>query len=475
LVSDGGALLWQDRCWLENADNRQKFIDTARELAVRLTHIELLAIVERERTPAPTLRADGAAPLPTARTAADLLARDFPAPRYAVEGLLAEGVSVLAGRPKLGKSWLALALSVAVAAGGRALGSIPVERGPVLYLALEDGERRLQTRLRLVLRGEPAPPGWHYQTAWPTVDDGGVPALAAWLAAHPDCRLVVIDTLKRIRPRERVGASLYGQDYDALAPLADLAREHRVCILVVHHTRKAAADDMLDMVSGSTGLTAAADAVLVLQRARGQADATLAVTGRDIEERELALQRDSLTMGWTLMGDAADYRLSNERRAILDVLRAAGRMLTPREAADALGKGDQYGAVKKLMWTMAMDGTLRSDGGRYGLPDRDGNGGNPVTRRPDSPAAGGPLPVTASRPPGNPPTLTIARTDGQEGPAVTAVTAVTNIGGAPADRGCAVCGERATHRNGARRHCARHARLAPGGLAFPLADDPTVA
>jgi len=260
------------------------------------------------------------------KTAADLLAREFLPPRYAVEGLIVEGLSLLVGKPKLGKSWLGLAMSVAVAAGGYVLGTLRAEQGEALYLALEDGDRRLQGRLRAVLGDAGAPAGWHYVTAWPTLDEGGIEMLQEWLTAHPQCRLVVIDTFKRVRPKERGNLSAYGQDYDALVPLADLARAYRLALVAVHHTRKAAADDVLDTVNGSTGLAAAADAVLVLQRARGQVEATLSVTGRDIEERELALRFDPTLMAWTLVGDAEVLRREREdagRRADDDWLRAA--------------------------------------------------------------------------------------------------------------------------------------------------------
>jgi hypothetical protein len=177
----------------------------------------------------------------------------------------------------------------------------------------------------------------------------------------------VIDTLKRVRPRETAG-SLYGQDYDAIAPLADLARAHRLSVLVVHHTRKSAAEDALDLISGSTGLTAAADAALVLQRARGEAEATLTVTGRDLEERELALRRAAATPTWTLLGSAAEARQSKERRAMLDVLGAAGRPLGPMEIAQALGQADSA-AVRRLLFKLAASGQVVQVGrGLYTAP-----------------------------------------------------------------------------------------------------------
>jgi hypothetical protein len=319
-----------------------------------------LATLEQQR------RAVAAPPTATA-AGTELLARAFPTPRMAVAGLLQEGVTVLAGRPKLGKSWMALGLSLAVAAGEPALGALAVEHGGALYLALEDGERRLQGRLQAALAGRAMPAGWEYAVQWPALDAGGLDALEGWLAARPDARLVVIDTLKRVRPRETAG-SLYGQDYDAIAPLADLARQRRLSVLVVHHTRKSAAEDALDLISGSTGLTAAADAALVLQRARGEAEATLTVTGRDLEERELALRRDAATPTWTLLGSAAEARQSKERRAVLEALAAAGRPLGPIELAAALGQADSA-AVRRLLFKLVAGGqVVQLKRGAYALP-----------------------------------------------------------------------------------------------------------
>ena len=182
------------------------------------------------------------------QSAADLLEREFPEPKYAINGLLSEGVTIFAGKPKLGKSWLCLGIAVAIASSGLALGSVQVQQGDVLYLALEDGERRLQNRLETVLRNDTLPRRLFYATTFPLLDEGGLEAIEEWLKAHPDARLVVIDTLKRVRPRQRASSSrLYDVDYESIAPLADLSKKYGVSILVVHHSRKLDSDDPLDL------------------------------------------------------------------------------------------------------------------------------------------------------------------------------------------------------------------------------------
>ncbi len=147
--------------------------------------------------------------LPKPKGAAELLEKDLPPVKWAVPNLVPEGVAFLAGKPKLGKSWLALGLCIAVAAGGYALGKMPVETGAALYLGLEDNERRLKSRLQKALAGEGCPHGLEYATEWPRLDEGGLEGLEAWLEAHPDARLVVVDTLAKIKPRSSGRRSAY--------------------------------------------------------------------------------------------------------------------------------------------------------------------------------------------------------------------------------------------------------------------------
>jgi hypothetical protein len=303
----------------------------------------------------------------TSWTAAEIMAMDFPEPRWAVPGILAEGVTLLAGAPKIGKSWLSLNVSAAVAAGGKALGKLDVEGGDVLYLALEDNPRRLQSRLGKVLAGQGASERLTFAIACEALPAGGSDRIAAWLDQHPDARLVVVDVFARVRGSAPQNMSSYDADYLAMGALKRLADRYGVAILVVHHTRKAGSEDFLDAVSGTNGLAGAADAVLVLRRARGKADAELHITGRDVEEAEYALDFDPRYGTWQLLdGPASDYTLGDTRKAILDHLRTvtAG---TPKAIAEALGL--DHNAVKQRLWRMAKDGQLDTDGsGTYFLP-----------------------------------------------------------------------------------------------------------
>ena len=275
-------------------------------------------------------------------------------------GVLAEGLNLLAGAPKLGKSWLALNVAAAVAYGGMALSKISVEKGEALYLALEDPPRRLQRRLRLSLGGESAPDGLFFETDWEQLLEGGCDRLDSWLDRHPDCRLVVVDVFAKVRGIVNGNVNRYEADYAAMASLKTIADDHAVAVLVVHHTRKASADDYVDSVSGTHGLAAAADAVLVLSRSRGSADAKLHVTGRDIEEAEYAMQFNPAEGTWALLeGPAEEYELGETRRRILVHIRENGPA-TPKTIAEALQI--EHDAAKQACSRMARDGQLGTDG-----------------------------------------------------------------------------------------------------------------
>jgi hypothetical protein len=306
----------------------------------------------------------------TAWTADQLMAAHFPEPKWAVPGILAEGVNLLAGPPKVGKSWLSLGLGLAVASGGRAFDSVPVDAGPVLYLALEDTPRRLQTRMGKVLGGQKAPAGLTLVTECPPFPQGGTEAIAGWLDRNPDARMVVIDVFAKMRGQSPQGASAYDADYLAVGYAKRLADHYGVALVLVHHVRKAGSDDFLTEVSGTNGIAGAADATLVLKRARGQADGILHVTGRDVEEAEYALAFQQASGAWQLLdGPVTDHTVGDTRAAILRHVRA-NPGVKPKDIAEAL-PGIDADTVRRTCSRMVEAGQLTKDGsGRY-YPDTD--------------------------------------------------------------------------------------------------------
>lgn len=339
----------------------------------------LLEAVERyggnRMKPEPKPETEPEIEIPETFTAVDLMKREFPEPKWIVEGLLPEGLTLFAGPPKIGKSWLALSLCVGTASGGHALGKIPVERGEALYIALEDTPRRLQSRLKMMLVDEPAPEGLHLATQWQRLDEGGLEMLENWLLGWPKCRLIIIDTLQRLRPPQQGNRGLYEQDYNTLVYLKTLADQCGVAIVVVHHLRKGSSDDPLEEVSGTTGLTGAADTIWTLRRDRGCMDATLFTTGRDIDEAETALRFDKSLGLWTLLGNADEYRTTHERHQVIEVLRQVGEPMRPKEIAEALGKTS--GSVRILLTRLIDEGSIKKTGyGRYAITTNGSNGSN---------------------------------------------------------------------------------------------------
>lgn len=280
-------------------------------------------------------RGRGDAAAPSVKSAAELMTRTFQPVQWAVRGILPEGVTILSGDPKIGKSWLLYQATIAVATG-RPLwaGREPEEAGDALYLALEDNDRRMQRRLQVQLphfatyeRGGrivyPDLSRLHYVTDWPRAE-AGVALVASWLREHPSCRLVVVDTVSAFRDPEPGKKSAYAHDYAVGEMFKPLAREFSCAVVLVMHNRKQHSADALQLVSGTQGMTGSVDNVLVLKRERGTKGAGLYVDGRDIEEpQELALQfHDG---HWSSDGRSVDdVRMSKERRQVLEAVAALG-------------------------------------------------------------------------------------------------------------------------------------------------------
>ena len=301
-------------------------------------------------------------------SAAALMAKHFEPVNYVVPGLIAEGAFIFGGKPKIGKSWMAYQIAIALASGRALFGTIPVALGDVLYLALEDNERRLKSRLLTMGIRQP-PERLTLATEWPDLDNGCIDELEAWADAVARPTLVIIDVLKMVRGQSRQGEQLYESDYRAVTGLGRFARERGLAVVLVHHVRKMESDDPLESLSGTNGLTGAADGVIVLKRDIGTGNCNLYVRGRDIEESETAVRFQADIGTWERLGAADEVGRTNERQAILDVVNASDKPLSAREISDLLGKS--YDAVRKTMTRMAHAGELSKEGrGMYACPKR---------------------------------------------------------------------------------------------------------
>lgn len=227
-----------------------------------------------------------------------LMDRPLEPPNFVVDTLISQGLHILAGSPKVGKSWLALWLAVTVAKGEPVWG-MSVKQGTTLYLCLEDSVLRIQNRLFEIT--EDAPDSVHFCTECAPIGQGLEEQVEGFLVAHPDTVLVLVDTLQMVRP---VHDATYANDYRDLSVLKRLADKHGIAILLIHHLRKETADDVFNRISGTTAISGAVDSSFTLvEDRRGSGKAKLSCIGRDIEYRELSLERNVENV-WEMVADS---------------------------------------------------------------------------------------------------------------------------------------------------------------------------
>jgi hypothetical protein len=290
----------------------------------------------------------------------DIANMTFAPIKYVVPSILVEGLTLFAGKPKIGKSWLVLHAAMAVASGGFTLGEIHCKEGDVLYCALEDGLRRLQSRMAKLGGGAMRRLTFCYEM--PRLSVGGLAAIREWVACHPEARLIIIDTLAMVREPKKKDETTYDADYQAVLELRKLANEFGLAIVVIHHLRKADADDAFDTVSGTLGLTGAPDNILILKR-DSTGNFVLHGKGRDLVELEKAMMFDRDACLWRIEGDAAEVRVSAERTTVLNAINEAGAPIGPSDIAAATGM--RAGNVRRLLGKLLKDGLIEK-GERYG-------------------------------------------------------------------------------------------------------------
>jgi len=247
------------------------------------------------------------------KTARQLLSEEIEEPTFIVNSLLPAGLTVFAAAPKTGKSWMCLALADAVATGSKFMG-FDVHQGSCLYAALEDGECRVKRRLRAI----GAAPTDYLQIVTNRVrrlDEGLLIQLETRISRTPDMRLIIIDTLARVKPTSAAGLDAYQADTLAIAPLQALALSRGIAIILVTHYSKAsrfAADaDPFDRITGSNGLFGVADSAWLIYGARGEAEKSFRVTGRDISDNEYRIAYNPESHRWTLLGTSEEMELQS--------------------------------------------------------------------------------------------------------------------------------------------------------------------
>ncbi len=300
------------------------------------------------------------------RSVEALLTERFPEMVWIVPEILPSGLALLAGRPKVGKSWLALQFAQAVVTGGVVLDQ-PVPQGSILYVALEDAPRRLQERMQK--QGWPLDHSSHCITLgdFPGTLESGASEQLARLMEDCHYRLVVIDTFSRATRCDQNDVSAVTA---VLAPLQEMAHQHNACVLLLDHHNKLASEDAIRDILGSTAKGAMCDTVMGLYRKYGETTARLVVIGRDIEERKFNLEFDCTLGFWQSCAEAIAAQLSQRDQEIVDVLQQLS-MATAKQIAEAVRQ--DVSNTKRRLYNLVQAGALqRKPVGKtyvYYLPD----------------------------------------------------------------------------------------------------------
>lgn len=291
---------------------------------------------------------------PQPQTSEALLAKHFDPLQYIVSEILHEGLTLLAGKPKKGKSYLALDMSLAIAVGRLAFRHFPTQQRRVLYVSLEDGERRLQSRLLKIQPNLTTPKGLDFLYTFPRLGDGAIEALAHYASAY---QVIIIDVIGRILPvvsSVRKNVNEYHEYTELFGQMQALANDKNTALILIDHVRKAGAEDVYDTIMGSQGKWGTADIGLVYERKGEEKDAVLHVAGREVEEQKFVL---SLMEGHlAFLGKGEAYELDSEQNRIVKMLEEDAKPMSVVEIMKAMGIHEQhYARFRQVLQRMYTD------------------------------------------------------------------------------------------------------------------------
>ncbi len=291
---------------------------------------------------------------------------DYPENPFIVKDLIPDqGLIILAGQPKAGKSLLLTQLLAAVTGNDSTFLGLEVsqKKGEALYLALEDSEARIKKRF--VKQNLHPNATFKLALRW-SVDEKAIKDLDIYLSEHPEIMLVVIDTKAKIC-REQGTQISYQSEYNFIGLIKNCADKHAVCIILVTHLRKRPAEDVFNEVNGTSAIMGGADTIIVLKRPRNQNRGILSLTSRDFEERELEIYLDRETLTWHSAGESpsAVPNMTPERQQIISAMKELGGTATPKAIAEKLGKDNKI--VSNLLATMAPYGFVQKSPEKHGV------------------------------------------------------------------------------------------------------------
>jgi len=310
-----------------------------------------------------------------AQTASNLQKLEIPEINWVIRDFIPEGLSLFAGRPKIGKSYMALNLAFSIANGLPALSRFETIKSSVLYIAYEDNERRMQERIdRLTQVNDltEAPDNLHLIISskhhFPKLNADGLELIDSFLKEDLTIKCVIIDTFgSAIKADSKRNGNSFQQDYELVNSIQEIAMQNQVAIILLHHTRKFESEDPYEDIVGTTGITASPDTLLVLKKNAESNLFLLSVTGRDVMDTKLSLDFDKESCLWIAKDDLPEYHTTKERRQIIDLFsNDSALVLKSGDIADKIGK---KGAVTSRLLSKLVKGEiLLNDGyGSYRL------------------------------------------------------------------------------------------------------------
>lgn len=303
-------------------------------------------------------------------TIGGLMQKEFPEPLWVVNGILSEGLNILAGKPKQGKSMLALNLAITIAAGGMALGDIQTTPGDVLYLSLEDKARRVKQRaIRMMKKlGNPdVARRLTIATDWPRQSEGGLAMVDYWYRHVEHPVLLIIDVWGMFKAAYTKGGSQYEQDSQQLGAVKQFVDRREMSNLTLMHCRKGASDDVVEEVTGTMGLTGVADGIIVLNRIRNDKEAKIFITGRDVQQKELALEFDDTTFTWKSMGSMDEHVEGKLQVSVLNLMKSLrGNTVFAKHISEQLNIPANN--VRTVLMRLRDKGLIRQNGNGWVYP-----------------------------------------------------------------------------------------------------------
>ena len=303
-------------------------------------------------------------------SAKEIQSKEIPPINWIIKDLLPEGLALLAGRPKAGKSWLSTQLALATSLGCGVMDNFSTQKSKVLYISLEDNLRRLKDRINLLLDNDKAPEDLLFldREEFERFYLDGIKIIKQAIIEYEDLNLIIVDTLGNAVSKDSRKFGLSFQDeYEFMSELQTLALENQMCILVIHHTRKTEAESVFDEIVGTSGITAAPDTLLILKK--HPSGHMLHITGRDVKEENYLLTQDESSHRWIVMDKNVIAASTIERQDILNIFEGDTELeIRVSEIAAKLNKSRE--AISQLIRKMLTANEIikGSKTGYYKLP-----------------------------------------------------------------------------------------------------------